>query len=308
MASCGTIDIEIYDEFNNILLGSLYNQSYDLPGYYTFDLPAPIAIKGGDGFFVKVKYQTPQFNYPIPLDYKSPIETSKCWMSHDGESWIAMGNGTYYVADLTIKAYTVPQSKSLEVESLTLVNAETDQDIQELQDGDIIDLAKTGNIPFSVRANTTPKMVNFTRFELTGSTVHTQRERKLPYALYGDDMEENYFGQRWGAGNYTLTVTPFSRTQQGQNFTADFEVVWSNSKSSVAFQVYPIPTEGKVRVVHDPKALQLQMLDRVGNILLSQPLSSKAEEIVNLQSFGQGTYYLKVISPQKVEIKRVIVK
>ncbi len=540
MASRGTINIEIYDEFNNILLGSLYNQSYDLPGYYTFDLPTPIDIEAGDDFFVKVKYQTPQFNYPIPSDYKAPVETNKCWISHDGESWIAMGKGTSYVADLTIKAYTVPQSKSLEVESLTLVNTETNldirelrngdvvnlaetgnieftvrantspsevnrvefeltgslthsqnerklpyalfgdeeggdyygelfpageytltatpftrtqrgtplsitfqvvdklsikslilvdaetdqsiqelkdrdiislystdytsfsvqantypetvnqvefeltgpsihsqrerklpytlfgddmqgdyygeflpagqysltvipfsqtqrgtpifitfqvvdelqvasltlvnahinQDIQELQNGDVINLAETGNVPFSVRANTSPETMNFVRFELSGPTIaHSQREGKPPYALYGDDTEGSYFGQRWGTGNYTLTVTPFSQNQRGQILTTDFEVVWNtSSSSSVAFQVYPIPTKGEVQVVHNPNALQLHVLDRVGNILLSQPLSSATKEVVNLQAFGQGTYYLKLISPQMVEMKRVVVE
>lgn len=198
----------------------------------------------------------------------------------------------------------------LRVESLTLVNAETNQDIQELQDGDVINLAETGNIPFSVRANTSPEIVNFVRFELSGPTIaHAQREGKLPYALYGDDTQGNYFGQRWGTGSYTLAVTPFSRNQRGQVLTTNFEVVWSTSSSSpVAFQVYPVPTKGEVHVVHDLQAVQLQVLDRVGNVLLSQPVSSTTEEVIDLQTFGQGTYYLKLISAKAVETKRVVVE
>ncbi|MFA4840028.1 MAG: C1 family peptidase, partial [Candidatus Neomarinimicrobiota bacterium] len=111
------IKIDIYDDFDGStlkdddLIGSISYQTCKLPGYYMFDLPTPISFKKTSDFYVKVKYQTGSYNYPIPVEsisegYSNPtIETGKCWISPSGSTWTKIGTGTESVYDLCIKAY-----------------------------------------------------------------------------------------------------------------------------------------------------------------------------------------------------------
>lgn len=110
------LDINIYDSFDgtnlSILLGSITNQQCSLPGYYSFDLNNPILLSNGEDFYIRVKYQTPGYLYPIPIEAASAgyisnpvIESGKCWISSNGLSWTQIGNGTPDPYDLCIKAY-----------------------------------------------------------------------------------------------------------------------------------------------------------------------------------------------------------
>lgn len=115
-ASDAIIGIQVYDNFNGTtfsgLLGTISDQTCTFPGYYTFDLPTPISISIGNDFFVRVYYNTPGYNYPIPVEsavggYSSAavIETGVCWASSNGSGWTPLGQGTSYVRDLCIKVY-----------------------------------------------------------------------------------------------------------------------------------------------------------------------------------------------------------
>ncbi len=112
------IDIHIYDDFNGStltnLLESLTNQVCPLPGYYSFDLNNSISVANGNDFYIKIMYNTPGNTYPIPIEVASPgyitnpvIETGKCWVSTNGNSWTQIGNGTPSPYDLSIKAYGI---------------------------------------------------------------------------------------------------------------------------------------------------------------------------------------------------------
>lgn len=114
-----TAEIEIYDDFDGTnlsnMIGSIASQSCTFPGYYTFDLTTPIAVMSGNDFYIKIKYVTPSYNYPIPVEkvysgYASNVtlETSKCWLSSNGTSWQAAGTGTSRLYDLCINAYASP--------------------------------------------------------------------------------------------------------------------------------------------------------------------------------------------------------
>ncbi|MBN1180874.1 MAG: T9SS type A sorting domain-containing protein, partial [Bacteroidales bacterium] len=118
--SYGTIvDIEIYDHFTDTVLSGLLAKKQGIvcgyPGYYTFDISAPVE---GD-FYVKVKYYTPGYNYPIPIEteiegYSKPVieDPGINWISNDGEKWEEIGlNIEDKEMDLTIRAYTVTENK-----------------------------------------------------------------------------------------------------------------------------------------------------------------------------------------------------
>ncbi len=117
-ASGSFIDIEIYKEFTgdsvlNDLIASSHNNFCKFPGYYTFDIPALVQ---GD-YYVKIKYFTPGYNYPVPVEteivyqgeaYALPtLEPSgRFWISRDEEEWRPLGNDIEdYEADLSIRVY-----------------------------------------------------------------------------------------------------------------------------------------------------------------------------------------------------------
>ena len=111
-----TVDFEVYNtkSGNTLtdLLSSLTNMQCEFPGYYTFNLPAPIPLAAGEDFYIKVKYITPGYGYPIPYeaistDYADPvIENGVCWLSHYGTTWTETGSLiTGKEFDMCVRAY-----------------------------------------------------------------------------------------------------------------------------------------------------------------------------------------------------------
>jgi len=110
-ASNSYIDIEVFKtKDGNTLTDTLakeYNLFAEHPGYQTFNIPFTTS---GD-FYIKIKYYTPNDNYPIPVEYESAdyvypeIESNIGWISNQGISWEAIGSDTEYPIDLCIRAY-----------------------------------------------------------------------------------------------------------------------------------------------------------------------------------------------------------
>ncbi len=113
-SSGAQVEIELYDDFNagtgklSDLLAESGTQHCGFPGYYTFELPA----KNNGDVFVKIKYHTPGYEYPIPAEihlegYAHPgIEYGVCWMSEDGKTWEAVGRDKDKEADVSVRLYT----------------------------------------------------------------------------------------------------------------------------------------------------------------------------------------------------------
>ena len=84
-----------------------------IPGYHTVKLPTPVKINSGQKFSVVVKFQTPNFNYPITFEKPVGGYTSQATASA-GQSYIS-STGTTWTdlttkitnANVCLKAYTV---------------------------------------------------------------------------------------------------------------------------------------------------------------------------------------------------------
>ncbi len=110
-----TVRFEVYDDFDGTaltnLLATIPDKTCDYPGLYTFDLPTPIQVGANNNFYVKVYYNTVDYNLPIPAElYKAQaanpvIESGKCWISPDGTAWTSIGSNRAIKADLCIHAY-----------------------------------------------------------------------------------------------------------------------------------------------------------------------------------------------------------
>lgn len=102
--------------------------------------------------------------------------------------------------------FTMDLEAQQKVSDLTLINADTDNDIRVLTDNDTIDPAKDG-ISLSIRADTEPAVVGSVVFELDGSVVRT--ESAAPYSLTGDNSGD-FSPMDISPGDHTLTATPYS--------------------------------------------------------------------------------------------------
>ena len=170
------IDIDVFSGFDGSslsgLLGSLTGKVCEYPGYYTFNLPAPIEVTSGGDFYIRVKYSSGTI-YPIPYEgeitgYTKPtIETGKCWISSNGTSWTPVGQNTDYKLDLCIKAYAVPsctlpakQASDFKVDSIG--NNEVKISWKRGEGDAIIVLAKKGSIVDAIPSNGVSYIANST--------------------------------------------------------------------------------------------------------------------------------------------------
>jgi hypothetical protein len=120
---------------------------------------------------------------------------------------------------------TATSSASQAVVSITLVNADTDQDIRSLVDGDTLDLS---TLPqnLSLRADTAPTTVGSVQFIV--DNVNYRIENIPPYLLDGDNAGD-YYSSDFIAGQHTLTAIPYTQSNAGgvagAGLTVSFNVV-----------------------------------------------------------------------------------
>ncbi|MDX2305470.1 MAG: T9SS type A sorting domain-containing protein [Microscillaceae bacterium] len=137
--------------------------------------------------------------------------------------------------------FLLVRDNTLFVSSLTLINAQNDQDIRNMNFRDIIDLQQVGQ-QISFRANAQGNnLVKSVRFELLnakGTLIHQQIENIMPWALFGDTPQGNYAPWIPENGEYRLLLTPFSET--GARGLAGI-------KTTYLFQV-----KGKIQTIAEP--------------------------------------------------------
>ncbi|NJO02886.1 MAG: HYR domain-containing protein [Bacteroidia bacterium] len=92
--------------------------------------------------------------------------------------------------------------------NFTLIDADSDQDVQVLQNGDTLFMDALPSPNLNIRANTVPETVARVEMQLSGPLKHTQKEIKAPYALFGDQLG-NYHGRALPTGTYELQATPY---------------------------------------------------------------------------------------------------
>jgi C1A family cysteine protease len=95
------------------LLGSVAG-SVTYSGYYTIDLPVPVALEEGDDFAVVIKFTTSGYNYPVAVEFARE-DYSSAATANPGESYISP-DGILFVdttvsnpsRNVCIKALTIP--------------------------------------------------------------------------------------------------------------------------------------------------------------------------------------------------------
>ena len=123
--------------------------------------------------------------------------------------------------NFTVSGQTLP-----EITDVFLINATTDEVTQKIEDGTVINLDELGIEKINILAMTNPNKLGRVEMMLQGASDHSQTERILPYALFGDDLMGNFNGQTLCAGTYTLMITPFLQDNtKGETLEINFEII-----------------------------------------------------------------------------------
>ncbi|MGV3556946.1 NHL domain-containing protein [Larkinella arboricola] len=163
--------------------------------------------------------------------------------------------GTPYTISFTV----VDHLKAL---SFTLIDAVNHQPIQEITDGEVLDLASLPSHVFNIRANINPDTVASVILQLDGTQTRTQLENEPPYALFKDDGNGHYRTWKPVLGPYTLTATPYpgkdGTGSAGIPLTVSFQFVDSSPAARLSADTEP----GSVQVFPNPFRESFQLKGR----------------------------------------------
>ncbi len=221
---------------------------------------------------------------------------------------------------------TVSDSNTDGVVGFTLVDSESNSDILTLTNDLEIESALISGLPLNIRANTNPLRVGSVRLQIEGRLSNVNTENVAPYALYGD-LGGNYFGELFPEGNYTISATPFSGSNQsgveGETVTVSFSVVPSVSASSVGalnnleVSLHPNPVQEKANLSlseNQAKIAEVHVYDSQGRKIKTldsaQLRWENGNAIMPVQGFEDGIYLIVAVtqSLEVVKTKMVIKK
>ncbi|WP_347158798.1 Kelch repeat-containing protein, partial [Pontibacter chitinilyticus] len=135
----------------------------------------------------------------------------------------------------------VDNTTSQQVASLTLINADNNQDLQTLTSGSTLNLATLPTRNLNIRANTDPATVGSVTFQLSGTQTKTVTESAKPYALFGDDTHGDYYAWTPAEGSYTLKATPYTASKgtgtAGTTLSVSFTVVSQSTSTALVSNV-----------------------------------------------------------------------
>jgi len=90
-----TVDIYLYDDFDNPTLNTLLASELDLTypeaGYHSVPLDPPVALTAGDEVYATIFFSNTTYAFTVPANNNGPYETQRTWISDYGTSWIDLG-------------------------------------------------------------------------------------------------------------------------------------------------------------------------------------------------------------------------
>ncbi len=104
----------------------------------------------------------------------------------------------------------VQEAQRFRIAGFDWVDANTDEVITSLRDGDVILLSEIGTFNLAIITHTAPQQVGSVNINLVGPIFRNKLENVAPYASFGN-LGDNFFGQSFIPGVYTLTAVPFER-------------------------------------------------------------------------------------------------
>ena len=186
---------------------------YPLTGNTTYPLRATVIDAEHSGRLLSYQWQTvlhhETHTHPDPIDTTRQTSTTIVPYGCGAETY-------YYTIALTVTdggglatTREVRLDPNCTATSFTLVDADSDQDIQALVNGAVLNLATLPTRNLNIRANANPATTGSVVFSLAGAASRSQTENMPPYALFSD-VNGDYNPWTPPVGNYTLLATPYS--------------------------------------------------------------------------------------------------
>ncbi|WP_339678031.1 T9SS type A sorting domain-containing protein [Cyclobacterium marinum] len=231
----------------------------------------------------------------------------------------------------TIKFNVIHNSK---VDKLTLVNADTDEDIMPLIEGSNIDLNRYKDVKLNIRAEGKGEQLAAIAFQLSGAKNYVWTERKAPYAIFGDFQGVDYNGKYLQEGVYNLMVTPFnSNNEKAEPFTVNFSVgygIGENLRKSYEdlsqkegifdeivdqhdieieqLTIFPQPSKNLVHIIYPSHINEDAMvLIYKGNGQLIHGSQKGNTSSFNFEPFGSGLYLIHVNNEKEIISKKIFI-
>lgn len=184
-----------------------------------------------------------------------------------------------------------------------LVNSETDEELESIADGDVIELIDDELEEFTIAAVAAPEMVGSVEFMLDGKLI--QVESAMPYSASGD-RDGNYRKLRISEGEHTLTATPYNASRAkgiaGVPLSITFTVVEGEGDDSM--RAYPNPIEGNGLTItlaeETDEEVTVEIVDLRGIVRFSTVDRSSVQrgyiqlDDVSASAFKSGVYLIKV--------------
>jgi len=154
------------------------------------------------------------------------------------------------------------------VQRFVLVNADNGEDLDEIREGDVINLAVLPTRNLNIRAETAPAKVGSVVFDLNGKKT---TENLAPYALAGDfagtPVKYRILTPALSPGSYALSAVPYAgdngKGNAGFAFTVNFRVVES---AVTSFVLVDADTGKDLLQIEDQSVINLVGLPRRLNI------------------------------------------
>ncbi|MDX2306135.1 MAG: ExeM/NucH family extracellular endonuclease [Microscillaceae bacterium] len=234
--------------------------------------------------------------------------------------------GNFLEVNISVVEGTTPVCTNISVKELRLVNSSNGNLIKILQNGDVINVAANPNYNIvAITEDCSGKKVESVEFRRNGGIFRI--ENTAPYAMAGDN-NGNFFNLNLPLGTQTIRATPFSADGAKGiigNFL-DVNVTLVNNAARVAqsnapdaplaieLSMYPNPTSEQIYVkVANPEFGQVtvQVTDLLGRVMAYKTVEKTQtvlETEMNVSTFPEGTYLLKVQHGDAQKIERFFVE
>ena len=223
------------------------------------------------------------------------------------------------------------------IKTLTLVNANTQKDLKELNDNDIISLSQLGN-SISIRANSTlAGSVMFRLANEQGQVIEERVESFAPFTLFGETTSGKYIGWVPEAGKYSLTVIPYEFKRaagiKGLEVVYHFEILSNkpvskkvhttidnlaleNQFTPNTIKIFPNPVKNELKILFEEStngSVNLIIRDNLGNIVLNRKEDfglASPQITLNLDqlSLSAGMYHITLKDGNHTYITKSFIK
>ncbi len=217
--------------------------------------------------------------------------------------------------------FEVIDSDAPVVTSLTLINAITNEEIGQLNEGDTINIADFNSNNFSILANTEGNDTRSVVFGLNNRN-RFKVENFAPYSI-GGDFGGNFFPIKFSLGRNTVTATPykklFGKGKPGTTVSVAFNVINDNATAdkNVIGQISPNPVID-IATVTLKENDQFKVIDNMNlkasihtlsGFTISQSVNFSLDEQkrgrVDVSNLPSGIYILKVTDVNNQIISRI---